>query len=289
VNYTEVLAEASRFIEGRLGEEVTLEAAADAAGLSPYHFHRIFKAVVGESFAVFVRRRKLHEAAERLVRSTRSILEIALDYGFESHEGFSRAFQRTYGESPSAFRRRGTISYVNRRPPADRMTLAHLGGMAHEPAIVDKPGGSVVGLEIAGRIDERDILRLWDGLKKDMPGPEYGADTSEAFGICDYTLRYDLRRAACGESYTYFAGFRRREEAQAGGRFAYRLLRDQRYAIFEHAAPLELVERTYQYIYGTWLFHSGMELAKAPEIQYFSTEFLLHPENPRIEIWVPIV
>lgn len=86
-----------------------LSALADAAGLSPAHLQRIFAQAIGESPKRIALRIALERAAAALVTSELSVLEIALDSGFDSHEGFSRAFRRHFDLSPSAYRARGLL------------------------------------------------------------------------------------------------------------------------------------------------------------------------------------
>ncbi len=74
--------------------------------LSPYHFHRIFRGMVGETALEFSRRLRLERSADLLHRTNISVTRIAFTAGYETHEAFTRAFRAAYGESPSAFRRR---------------------------------------------------------------------------------------------------------------------------------------------------------------------------------------
>ena len=80
---------------------------AGRVGLSPTHLQRIFAHTLGESAKRVASRVALQRAAAALVLDRRTVLEIALDSGFRSHEGFSRAFRRHFGRSPIAYRRRG--------------------------------------------------------------------------------------------------------------------------------------------------------------------------------------
>ena len=75
-------------------------------GQSPFHAHRTLRAVLGETPKQFTLRLRVDRAAAALISSTAPILEIALDYGFESHEAFCRAFRRRFRMSPSAYRRK---------------------------------------------------------------------------------------------------------------------------------------------------------------------------------------
>ena len=93
------------WIEQHLDEPLTLEQVAARAGLSPYHFSRLFTARMGRSVMAHVRGRRLVRGARRLCDDPGlKLVELALDCGFESQEAFTRAFKRVFGVSPGRFR-----------------------------------------------------------------------------------------------------------------------------------------------------------------------------------------
>ncbi|MCA9689756.1 MAG: helix-turn-helix domain-containing protein [Myxococcales bacterium] len=100
----------------------TLGELAQASGESPSHFQRSFARLVGESPKQLDLRLRLELAAARLVASDASILEIALAVGFDSHEGFSRAFRRLFGASPRAFRKAQQLDEEARQRHAALLT-----------------------------------------------------------------------------------------------------------------------------------------------------------------------
>ena len=87
-------------------QELDLAALAAEAGYSPFHFHRLFAALTGETPVAMVRRLRLERAAAALVKSKQSIGEVALDAGYSTPDAFSRAFRSALGVLPSEFRRR---------------------------------------------------------------------------------------------------------------------------------------------------------------------------------------
>lgn len=94
------------FMDRNLAGSVDLAAAASVAHFSPYHFHRVFAAWVGETPGDYLRRRRLEVGAMRLVTQPRSaVLDVALAVGFGSAEAFARAFRDRFGCSPSEWRR----------------------------------------------------------------------------------------------------------------------------------------------------------------------------------------
>lgn len=94
------------YVDEHLGEPLTLAELADVAAFSPFHFHRIFAALVGEPPGQYVRRLRLERAAQQLVAAPRKpITAVALDCGFSGSSSFARAFKDSFGMSASAWRR----------------------------------------------------------------------------------------------------------------------------------------------------------------------------------------
>jgi AraC-like DNA-binding protein/predicted dithiol-disulfide oxidoreductase (DUF899 family) len=102
--YLAAISRAVRFIQSALDEVLTPRQLAGIAGFSPHHFHRIFRAVVGESVMDFIRRLRLERAAYRLKTTGDSVLSIAIDGGYGSQEAFARVFQAYFGMAPRDYR-----------------------------------------------------------------------------------------------------------------------------------------------------------------------------------------
>ncbi len=106
LDYRKRVCQAMNYISQNLDKELSLEEVADAAAFSMFHFHRIFKAVAGETVAGFVRRLRLEKGANNLLaNSTLDITTIALETGFSSSQNFAKAFKQKYGMSPTEFRK----------------------------------------------------------------------------------------------------------------------------------------------------------------------------------------
>src|ERR1700689_3098923 len=95
------------FAAAHLDEDVSLAALAGQAGLSAFHLHRVFSAAAGETPKQFTLRLRLARAAAMLLTTGDSVLDVALDCGFQTHEAFCRAFRRRFRMTPSAYRSRG--------------------------------------------------------------------------------------------------------------------------------------------------------------------------------------
>ncbi|AXT49994.1 AraC family transcriptional regulator [Aquimarina sp. BL5] len=97
---------ALQYIDEHLDDDLSLGIISDRAMYSPYHFHRIFKAVIGESLNVYINRRRIEKIALVLIHKKEvSISQLSLQYGFNSNSSFTRAFKKFYGVSPTEFRK----------------------------------------------------------------------------------------------------------------------------------------------------------------------------------------
>lgn len=129
-----------------LSQPLPLQAVAAEAGLSPFHFHRVFKALTGETLAQFVKRLRLERALFLMTHAPRRRLtDIALDCGFASSSEFSRSFRQHFGDAPRRFDR--AAFRERRRADYDRL----LTGPGAPPRITmpapgDNPDGFAVRL-----------------------------------------------------------------------------------------------------------------------------------------------
>lgn len=100
-----IVDEIDQCIKEYRDEELSLHMLSSKLGYSPFYMTRKFKEISGMQFRDYLRQRKLAFALKKIRDSQKSMLEIALDYGFSSHEAFTRAFKQLYGITPSAYRR----------------------------------------------------------------------------------------------------------------------------------------------------------------------------------------
>ena len=144
------------FIEEHLREPITLHMLAEAAGYSPWHAARVFKEVTGKSPFEYIRAVRLSRAALRLLDENVRIVDVAFDFVFDSHEGFTRAFSRQFGITPK--------SYSRDRPPI-RLFLpnpvhkTHLTGQKGDDSMTDAQKTSSVFVQVVDRPARKLILK----------------------------------------------------------------------------------------------------------------------------------
>jgi AraC family transcriptional regulator len=185
-------------IERHLFAPLSIGTLADVAGLSQFHFSRLFTARRGESVMAYVRRRRMLRAAARLGRNpgvaddieAPALIDLALDCGFESQEAFTRAFAQVFGVTPGRYKR-DPIRYqapamekAMNQTPSERPNVALLDGVARKDAFV------VAGLSERISKDNTQVIgALWPKLMRHVPfegqkGPVgyglcYGSDMAE--------------------------------------------------------------------------------------------------------------
>ncbi|WP_245640388.1 AraC family transcriptional regulator [Neobacillus massiliamazoniensis] len=152
------------YIEEHIKDEIEPEKLAEIAGYSPYHFYRLFQKHTGFSPMDYVVKRKLQFALHELVHG-KKILQIALDYGFETHAGFTKAFKKCFGSPPSLYKLHCPTSLPQK---LDLLSLhqKNTGGIVLQPKIVKRQAFSVAGMQFDIHMDNvaytRDAPAFWD-------------------------------------------------------------------------------------------------------------------------------
>jgi AraC family transcriptional regulator len=103
--YKKRIVKAIRYIDDHLDTDLSLQKIAEIGAYSPFHFHRIFRLVTGETVQQYISRKRMERSALYLsLRKQVSLKEIYLRFGFSSHSAFTKTFKNHYGKSPSVFR-----------------------------------------------------------------------------------------------------------------------------------------------------------------------------------------
>src|SRR5262249_49791529 len=189
-------------IRAHLAEELSLAALARIATFSPFHFHRVFKAITPEPPFAFVQRMRLETAAAALRdQKDRSVLEIALDHGFGSSATFARAFRAHFGMTATDWRAGGARRWGDARQ-SERNPGKHLGnpGKARRPGAVDAPPRGkedrrmnvqirqfaphhVAYMRYVGPYGARGIPELWQRFTKWMDAHDFTRDATIRLGV----------------------------------------------------------------------------------------------------------
>jgi len=135
-------------IENNLAEDINSVALAKSASLSPWHFQRLFKSLVGDTLGGYIRGRRLTKAAALLLTSKLGIIDIAFAVGFNSHEAFTRSFKAYFTLSPKDFRLQKPRILLNEKPLLTNDLFHHIGqDIQREPIITLKQEQTIIGYD----------------------------------------------------------------------------------------------------------------------------------------------
>ncbi|MCU6500538.1 helix-turn-helix domain-containing protein [Rugamonas sp. A1-17] len=147
MNYLNQIQQGIDFIETYLEEDIALTTVAGEAGLSQWHYQRIFKALTKETLKTYIRSRRLANALEKLLETRLGILDIAILAGYNSQEAFTRAFKEHYAMTPNEFRQRGRRNLIVRKLKMDEDYLRHVHqNVEHVPELGARPPMLLVGM-----------------------------------------------------------------------------------------------------------------------------------------------
>jgi AraC family transcriptional regulator len=279
------LERARLHIDARLFEPLTLADLADAAGLSAYHFTRQFGARFGDSPMAYVRARRLAAAADRLCgEGSPALIDLAFDCGFDSQEGFTRAFKRVFGLPPGRYRRAG--GHCN---PSESLVMP--GGADVRINLTQAAHPVRKGrLRIAGfaadftETDKAGIPKLWDRLIAQMP---LEGGLGETFGVC--SAAPPGSEAGCMR---YMAGVHLADDAPAPEGLEIVDLAPQTYLVFRQVmdgGPLQpQMLAAAREIWGERVPKSGHRLAQAPDLEFYPADSTPDQAGAWVEWWVPV-
>lgn len=290
MNYRKSLEQAVIYIENHLGYNIKVEDVAKAAGYSYYHLNRQFTAILGESIGSYIKKRRLADASKKLLYSDLKIIDIAIEYGFDSPEAFSRAFKAIYKVSPQSYRQNRLDIFIGGKERLDTGLLDHLvRNVTVHPRIVGLPEIRVAGIRGETTLRDNRLRELWDrtnSLYSQIPNRIPGG---RSFGICEacaentlYTMNEDiLFTEVAGTEVSSFEGLTEP--------FVQKVIPGGRYAVFTHRGTLRMLPQTFDYIWGTWFLTTKEELDWREDFELYDERFLGydHPDS-EVDLYIPV-
>ncbi|MFC6378896.1 superoxide response transcriptional regulator SoxS [Tatumella terrea] len=100
----EIIHSLTQWINQNLGKQLSIDEVAAKSGYSKWHLQRMFRAVTQQTLGDYIRERRLEMAADALCKTRRPVFDIALQFGYDSQQTFSRVFRRQFDQTPTAYR-----------------------------------------------------------------------------------------------------------------------------------------------------------------------------------------
>jgi AraC family transcriptional regulator len=253
-----LISQSIDFIEDNLRMPIAVADMADAVGYSLYHFCRVFNQATHHTPYDYLMRRRLAEAARELRQTRRRIIDIALDYQFNSPETFSRAFKRVLGMQPSQYSKQGRKAAQRPMPRLTSAHLQHMGrGVSVTPVLEEMAPLQLVGVMAPVGDDLTALSELWHLLGEELAECGEQVRPGDYYGCLWYPQGWSERNAL------YMAAVKTRGGGPDVGHSALlvKTIPPLRCARFIHRGRTEDLPLTLDYVYHTWLPKSGHSLA----------------------------
>jgi AraC family transcriptional regulator len=289
-DYKERMLRVLVHVQQHLDQALSLDELAAVAHFSPFHFHRIFQGMVGESLMAHVRRLRLERAAMRLKHTDQPVTQIAFEAGYETHEAFTRAFHAMFGESPTRFREihqppplpdvPSGVHYTPAGGPGD--FTATKGDSTMEASIKKLDPMKVVFIRHVGPYDE--VGPTWEKLCKWAGKKRLIWWKPVMLGLC-----HDDPAVTPPDKVRYDACIVVKKDIQPEGEVGVQTIAGGEYAVAIHRGPYEKLGQTYAALCGQWIPAQGREIAAAPAFEiYMNNPQKTKPEKLVTHVHVPL-
>ncbi len=274
-NYEERLNRVIAYIYDHLDEEIDLQKLAEVACMSPYHWHRVYHAVRGETIAATVKRLRLHRAAGYLAHSEMPVEEVAQRSGYPNLQSFTRIFKSVYGMPPAQYRKNGSHSRFRNGSPERTPEM-------YSVEIKQVPAMTAVTLPHKGSYME--VGKAFEQLFGWLAAQDLMEDATRIVG-----LYYDDPDSVPEAELRSSAGAVLTSSPQLQPPFEQSDIREGEYAVLSYKGPYADMKAAYDWFYGEWLTNSGREAADAPCFEdYLNNPQDTAPNDLLTDIYLPL-
>jgi AraC family transcriptional regulator len=263
------------YIQGHLDEDLPLDLLAQIACFSPFHFHRIFSGMVGESVKAYIRRLRLELAAGRLKQTDAAVTTIAFDAGFEAHESFSRAFRGMFELSPLGFRKASKVDIEEKQ-------IKYWKEINMKATIVTLKEMDVIFVRHTGPYNlcgsAWETLCQW-AAPKGLLQP----------GITMLGLSYDDPEVTPPEKLRYEACLEVTDPVEVDVPIGRKIIKAGSYAMATHFGPYDNLADSYAQLCGQWIPQNGHEIDDRACVEiYQNNPEDTDPADLITDIYIPV-
>jgi len=276
--YQENLNRVVDYIHKHLDAKIDIAHLAKLSHFSPYHFHRITRAMLGEPLGSYITRARVETAAKMIRYSENSIEEIAYSVGFETPSSLSKAFKNHFGISPSAHRNKK--EFIIKKQNTMKTTDLNI----KKPKIQDLDNQNCLYYTMHGAYQNLDYAGAWEKL-----WGEIKAQKLFTKGIKMIGLPYDDPKATDPNKTRYDACLIIHKDAQPKGDVGVKTLKGGKFAVFLYQGSYKYFAEVYDHMFNEWLLNSDYELRDAPcRERYISHPDRVAEDKLKTEFYIPI-
>ncbi len=274
------------YIEDHLTDDLSPQIISEYAGVSDYHFRKIFFYLSGLTLSEYIKNRKLSEANKDLLNGER-VTDVAFKYGYQSMDGFTRAFKKWSGFLPSDVMKKGIIKSF----PKLSFIITVKGGMNMEFRIEDKPAFNLVG--VSKRVPmqfegiNQEIVKLAESITEEQKEEMHSLQNMEPYEIVNASYDADADFLREEGELTHLIGILTTENNVSN------LLEKVHveactWAVFPNEGLFpSTLQNTMARIYSEWLPSSNYEVINAPSFSFTKMD-KNKKDYAYSEVWIPV-
>lgn len=281
MDWVKIIKDAIDYIEGNITEDLTVGRIAGKVNTSAFYFQRGFSMLCGYTVGEYVRMRRLSIAGEELLSSDVKVVDLAIKYGYDSPDSFTKAFTRFHGSTPTDVRRGGAM-LKSFAPLHIKLILD--GGSTMEYKIEEKKAFKVMGISKVFSYENAntDVPRFWDeAFLQAEERPVEGM-----YGVCfDEEMAGNRFRYMIADDYDAKKAEKKKLDVHE--------IKAHTWAVFPCRGPMPLpLQEVNRRIFSEWLPASSYEIAEGYNIEYYSNpaDFKMGMQDPEYyaEVWIPV-
>lgn len=265
------------YIHNNLDQKIDIKTLAEISCFSPFHFHRITRALLGEPIGAYISRTRIETAAKMLGYSTSSIETIAYNVGFETPSSLSKAFKNHFGVSPSHYR-------TDKHHIIKTMNIMKTTLNIKKPKITTIEDKQCLYYRMHGAYQTLDYAEAWQKLWNEVK-------TQKLFtaGIQGIGQSHDDPNVTEDDKIRYDACLVIHKDAKPNGDVGVKTLKGGKFAVFQYQGSYTNFPQVYDYIFNEWLMNNDYELRDESAREHYRNDPRRTEEQKlKTDIYLPI-
>ncbi len=275
--YTEKLNVIVEHINNNLDRKIAIDELAGLSNFSPFHFHRIIRALLNEPIGSYITRIRLEQAAKMIGHSSNAIEDIAYSVGYESPSSLSKQFKNHFGVSPTEYRKTKKTKIKTKKMEVLDLKIK-------KPKILVVEEKQCLFIRMQGNYQSLDYKNVWAKLWSVVKAQKLFTAGIEHIGV-----PYDDPKITDGEKIRYDACLVVHKNAKPDGEVGVKTLKGGKFAMFHYTGSYKHLADVYDYIFNDWLLNNEYELRDEPlREQYRNNPNKTEESKLKTEIYLPI-
>ena len=265
------------YINSNLDKKISITELAKISNLSPFHFHRIMKGLLGEPIGNYISRTRVQTAALLIRYTNLEIQEIAHSVGYDKPSSLNKIFKQYYNISPTAYRN-------NKESNITKPVIGIFNIKLDTPRILKIPDIEVIYINITGEYGNENYQKAWAELGNFVKENNLFPLDIESFGIS-----YDDPKVTEKEYCRYDACLTINQSVKPQGKIGVKKIEGGKFAVFTYQGSYDNWGEVYDIIYDSWLINSEYDLRNVPVMEkYLNGPVQSVDKELSLEIYLPI-